>query len=237
MSSAETDTETKAVPPDGRSRADRATDRYHGSFRRQLRVVAIGLLVVNLALGLFARHQQHAIIDYAINILRHRLHLHQLCHLAQISFQHYVDERSRAAGPAEISKANELLENVLDEMDVAIERSTSPRSHDWALEIKANIAALLESRSRRSRTGGTDLGRSSRRWRGCSARNTDVGLQRARRHRGVFLQGRSLAAGIDRHQHHAGGTGADPDPPHDQFVEAAIECAALRGARGHAAGT
>src|SRR3984893_9323369 len=142
VTSAEIDAGTKDAPTRGRLRSNRAADRYHGSFRRQLRVVAIGLLVVNLALGLFARQQQHGTIDHAINIFDTAFISTNYVHLTQVSFQHYVDDRVRAAGPAEISKANQLLENVLDEMDVAIERSTSPRSRDLGLEIKANIAAL-----------------------------------------------------------------------------------------------
>jgi diguanylate cyclase (GGDEF)-like protein len=173
--STEVDTETKAVSPDGQPRSNRAADRYHGSFRRQLRVVAIGLLVVNLALGLFARQQQHHTIDHAINIFDTAFISTNYVHLAQVSFQHYVDDRVRAAKPAEIAKANRLLENVLDEMDVAIERSTSPLSRDLGLEIKTNIAALaglgpgapdLEERIAGIQQAMERL----------SARNTDVGL-------------------------------------------------------------
>jgi diguanylate cyclase (GGDEF)-like protein len=104
--------------------------------------VAIGLLMVNLGVGLVARQQQHAIIDYAINIYDTAFISTNYVHLAQTSFQHYVDERTRATGPVQISRANELLENVLDEIDVAIERSSSPRSHAQGLEIRANIVAL-----------------------------------------------------------------------------------------------
>jgi len=130
------------APTHGRPRSSRVADRYNGSFRRQLRVVAIGLLMVNLALGLFARQQQHATIDHAINIYDTAFIATNYVHLAQMSFQRYVDDRIRAAGPIETSKANELLEKVLDEMDVAIERSSSPRSRALGLEIRANIAAL-----------------------------------------------------------------------------------------------
>ena len=79
-------------------------------------------------IGLFARHQQRAIIDYAVNIYDTAFISTNYVSLAQIAFQHYIDDRSRATGPAQTSKANELLENVLDDMDVAIERSSSPRT-------------------------------------------------------------------------------------------------------------
>ena len=114
----------------------RLADRY-SSFG----VVAIGLLV-NLGVGLFAR--QAAARDHrpCNRRLRHRIHIHQHVHLAQTSFQHYVDDRIRAVGPDQISKANELLEKVLEEMDVAIERSSSPQSRARGQEIRANITAL-----------------------------------------------------------------------------------------------
>jgi diguanylate cyclase (GGDEF)-like protein len=134
----------ESAPTHGRPRPGRAADRYHGAFRRQLRWLAIGLLMVNLALGLFARQQQHATIDHAIDIYDTAFISTNYVHLAQMSFQRYVDERIRAAGPIQISKANELLEIVLDEMDVAIEKSISPRSRAQGLEIRANIAALTD---------------------------------------------------------------------------------------------
>ena len=142
MTTAEIAAGSTGAPTHGRPRSSRVADRYNGSFRRQLRVVAIGLLMVNLALGLFARQQQHATIDHAINIYDTAFIATNYVHLAQMSFQRYVDDRIRAAGPIETSKANELLEKVLDEMDVAIERSSSPRSRALGLEIRANIAAL-----------------------------------------------------------------------------------------------
>ena len=144
MTTAEIAAGSTGAPTHGRPRSSRVADRYNGSFRRQLRVVAIGLLMVNLALGLFARQQQHATIDHAINIYDTAFIATNYVHLAQMSFQRYVDDRIRAAGPIETSKANELLEKVLDEMDVAIERSSSPRSRALGLEIRANIAALTD---------------------------------------------------------------------------------------------
>jgi PAS domain-containing protein len=139
-----TSAETDAGPNNAAEprRTSRGTDRYQGAFRRQLRAVAIGLLLVNLALGLFARQQQHETIDHAINIFDTAFISTNYVHLAQMSFQRYVDERVRAAEPIEVENANELLDTVLDDMDVVIEKSNSPRSRDQAQEIKANIAAL-----------------------------------------------------------------------------------------------
>jgi diguanylate cyclase (GGDEF)-like protein len=137
MASAETNAEANNAPTRQRPRSLRLADRY-GSFG----VVAIGLLLVNLGVGLFARQQQHAIIDYAINVYDTAFVSTNYVHLAQTSFQHYVDDRIRAVGPVQIVKANELLEQVLEEMDVAIERSSSPQSRARGQEIRANIAAL-----------------------------------------------------------------------------------------------
>jgi diguanylate cyclase (GGDEF)-like protein len=140
MASAETNAGANNAPPHQRPRSLRLADRY-GSFG----VVAIGLLLVNLGVGLFARQQQHAIIDYAINVYDTAFVSTNYVHLAQTSFQHYVDDRVRAVGPVQIAKANELLEQVLEEMDVAIERSSSAHSRARGQEIRANIAALPDA--------------------------------------------------------------------------------------------
>src|SRR5215469_11810827 len=100
-----------------------SVDRFYRAFRRQLRAVAIGLLLVNLALGLFARQQQRATIDGAIDIFDTAFISTNYVHLAQMSFQRYADERMRADGPDAIAKANEGLDKVLEEMDVAIEKA------------------------------------------------------------------------------------------------------------------
>jgi diguanylate cyclase (GGDEF)-like protein len=123
-------------------RSRRIVDRYHGAFRRQLRAVAIGLLLVNVALGLFARQQQHATIDHAIDIYDTAFISTNYVHLAQMSFQRYADDRIRAAEPAQVADTNALLDKVLDEMDVAIEKSSSPHSRALGIEIRADIAAL-----------------------------------------------------------------------------------------------
>jgi diguanylate cyclase (GGDEF)-like protein len=146
VASAEIDAETNGAPavapafeqPPSRP----AADRYQGAFRLQLRTVAIGLLMVNLALGLFARQQQHASTEHAVDIYDTAFTATNYVHLAQMSFQRYVDDRIRATEPAQITKANQFLEKVLDEVDVAIEKSSSARSRALGMEIRANIAAL-----------------------------------------------------------------------------------------------
>ena len=133
---------------DAQDRNDRHSgpvgDRYAISFRRQFLIVTVCLLAVNVMIGLFARHQQRGIIDYAVNIYDTAFISTNYVSLAQIAFQHYIDDRSRATGPAQATKANELLENVFDDMDVAIERSTSHRTRAEAQAIRADISELLK---------------------------------------------------------------------------------------------
>ena len=117
-------------------------DRYAISFRRQFLVITICLLAVNLLIGLFARHQQRAFIDYSVNIYDNAFISTNYVSLAQVAFQHYVDDRARAVAPIETATANDLLETVLDDMDVAIDRSATERARAEGREIRASIAEL-----------------------------------------------------------------------------------------------
>ncbi|WP_194463871.1 bifunctional diguanylate cyclase/phosphodiesterase [Bradyrhizobium sp. CCBAU 53340] len=119
-----------------------ASDRYAISFRRRFHALTIILLIVNLAIGLFARHQQHAVINHAINTYDTAFVSTNYVNLAQIAFQHYVDERTRAASEAETAKANELLDDVLDNMDVAIERASSAAIRTAGRDVRDRLAEL-----------------------------------------------------------------------------------------------
>jgi diguanylate cyclase (GGDEF)-like protein len=132
--------------------------------------------MVNLVVGLFARQQQHAIIDYAVDVYDTAFISANYVHLAQTSFQHYVDERGRAVGPAQISKANQLLDKVLNEMDVAIERSSAPSSRVHGLEIRANIAALANAGANPQELAER-MSNIQREMERLDARNADVGLK------------------------------------------------------------
>jgi methyl-accepting chemotaxis protein len=112
------------------------------SFRRKVRAGAIILLIVNIAVGLFARQQQHAIIDYALNIYDTAFVSTNYVHLAQLSFQHYVVERLSSPAPGDRSKAGEDLGNALENLDVVIESSDSPSARDMAKGLRAKIAAI-----------------------------------------------------------------------------------------------
>jgi methyl-accepting chemotaxis protein len=130
------------VPTHADASGSRSVDGDYIAFRRQIRLGAISLLVVNLVVGLFARQQHHTLFDYAINVYDTAFISTNYTHLAQVSFQRYVDERLSATTPEERSKAAEGLGNVLDNLDVAIERSYSPSSRDLAKEIRTKIAGL-----------------------------------------------------------------------------------------------
>jgi len=65
-----------------------ASDRYAVSFRRRFLALTVILMLVNLAIGLFARQQQHAIIDHAVNIYDTAFISTNYVNLAQIAFQH-----------------------------------------------------------------------------------------------------------------------------------------------------
>jgi diguanylate cyclase (GGDEF)-like protein len=143
VASAEIPAGTASAATSSAPHSDRPADRYSIAFRRQFRLVTVSLLVINLVIGLIARHQQRAIIDYAANTYDTAFLATNYVNLAQIAFQHYADDRFRATGPAQIAKANELLDTVLDDLDVAIDRSSSPRTRAQGLEIRADISAMV----------------------------------------------------------------------------------------------
>ena len=143
MASADTDAATNGIAS-GRDRFDRPADEYAISFRRKLRLITLSLLVINVAIGLFARYQQRATIATAVEIYDKAFVSTNYISLAQISFQHYLDERYRTTGASAASRSHDLLENVLDNLDVAIERSVSAMSRGEGLKIRANVARLLE---------------------------------------------------------------------------------------------
>jgi diguanylate cyclase (GGDEF)-like protein len=156
--------------------SDLPGDRYAVSFRRKFLVLTIGLLAVNLVIGLFARQQQHAIINHAIDVYDTAFISTNYVNLAQVAFQHYVDSRVRAAAPAEPAKADEMLDDVLDNMDVAIERSISTAARAEGVDIRGRIAALrgLAGNDADLESWIADIQKRMERLR---QRNSDVGLQ------------------------------------------------------------
>ena len=171
---------------------------------------AIALLVLNVAIGLFARQQQHAIIDHALDIYDTAFISTNYIHLAQVAFQHYFDDRSSAGGAGRRLQGRDDLESVLDNLDVAIERSDSPRSHDIG---ECAAGEDRRARRRRHRTAGA-LSNPA-----CSTRSRQeleqLGSgalggrpQGARRHRRLLPRSDTLLSTLDRHRHPDGAGGA-----------------------------
>ena len=112
------------------------------TFRRKVRIGAIALLILNIAVGLFARHQQHAVLDYTLEVYDTAFISTNYVHLAQVAFQHYVDQRLSPDPSADPARASEDLQAVLDNLDVAIEKADSPGSRAAVQEVRTAIAAL-----------------------------------------------------------------------------------------------
>jgi diguanylate cyclase (GGDEF)-like protein len=144
LASAEIDAVAQVAPTGGKPAAGRPADRYAISFRRKFRLITFSLLAINAMVGLFARYQQHTMIGSAVNVYDTAFVSTNYVSLAQIAFQHYVDARYRATGTVQSSSAGELLENVLDNLDVAIERSSSPAARSEGIEIRTRIARLRQ---------------------------------------------------------------------------------------------
>jgi methyl-accepting chemotaxis protein len=142
MSSIENDMGSIEDSTDVAERGNRLADGDYDSFRRHIRIGAVCLLAITLTVGVFTRQQLSDIFQHTVNIYDTSFVSTNYVHLAQVSFQHYVDERLSAATPDDRSKAAEGLGGVLDNLDVAIERSDSPQSREMVKEIKTKIAAL-----------------------------------------------------------------------------------------------
>jgi len=151
-----------------------AGDRYSISFRRRFLALTAVLLLVNLGVGLFARQQLHAIIDHAVNIYDTAFVSTNYVNLAQIAFQHYVDERMHAADAAETAKANGLLDDVLDNMDVAIERASSPLIRTEGQDVRDKLSELRDATAGDIEDRVAALRKKMERLR---QRNSDIGLK------------------------------------------------------------
>jgi diguanylate cyclase (GGDEF)-like protein len=133
------------IVPSGRSDARSSSffrRRRRGGFRRQLRLVAVGLLLINLLLGLIARQQQQSTINYAIGIFDTAFISTNYVHKAQMSFERYVNGFGRSMDADSKAKADAELGDAIDDISVAIERSSSERSRDLGRDIRAKISSV-----------------------------------------------------------------------------------------------
>jgi methyl-accepting chemotaxis protein len=125
--------------------AARKAGAAQNAFRSKVRVGAVALLVLNIAVGLFARQQQHAVIDHTLDVYDTAFISTNYVHLAQVAFQHYVDKRTGADPSVDRSKEREDLAAVLDNLDVAIEKAHSQSSRAAAQDVRMAIVAFGEA--------------------------------------------------------------------------------------------
>ena len=129
---------SERVPP------SRVVADYSMSNRLMLGGGAVALLLINLAVGLFAREQQRTIIAKAVDVYDTAFVSSNYIHRAQVAFQHFIDDRLHAANTGETTAANAQLNGVLDELDVVIERSPSLPARARAAELRTQVAAIPE---------------------------------------------------------------------------------------------
>jgi len=122
--------------------SDRPADGYAINFRRKFRLITACLLAINILIGLFARQQQQSIIEYALDVYDTAFISTNYVSLAELSFQRYADARYQSATALQGPDTDGLLDDVLNNMDVAIERSISPITRAEGQQIRARIAGL-----------------------------------------------------------------------------------------------
>ena len=105
--------------------------------RLKLGLGALAILCVNLGIGLFAREQQRSILDHAVGIYDTAVTSTTYIHEARIQFQKYMDQRLQARTQDEINAANVFLGEVIDDLDVAIERADSQRTQTLGSAARA----------------------------------------------------------------------------------------------------
>lgn len=125
--------------------APRKAGAEQNAFRSKVRVGAVALLILNIAVGVFARQQQHAVIDHTLDVYDTAFISTNYAHLAQVAFQHYVDKRISADPSVDRSKEREDLAAVLDNLDVAIEKADSQSSRAAAQDVRMAIVAFGEA--------------------------------------------------------------------------------------------
>ena len=123
---------------------DQLPERSRSAQRLKLGLGALAILCVNLGIGLFAREQQRSILDHAANIYDTAVTSTTYIHEARIQFQKYIDQRLQARSRDEIETANAFLTEVIDDLDVAIERADSPKTRTLGSTARAQVAALAD---------------------------------------------------------------------------------------------
>ena len=118
------------------------------SIRVQIILACIGLLSTTLALGAFAYRQQHQLSDVATSIYDNALVGTSYARKAQLDFirlfRDWEDEANDAAG----DRNRQSAQNLLDDMDVAVQHALTEQSAARARDIRDKIAGLIKRRGR-----------------------------------------------------------------------------------------
>jgi len=141
------DAGTAEDPACARTHPNLLGDENHKLFRRRLGILAILLLLVNLAIGLSAHRQQRSLADYSIGVYDTTILSTNYIHQAQISFRQYAEQRIRADGPDELLKAHETLTKTIAQLDAEIERTNSALARTTGIAAKEKLASLFETSS------------------------------------------------------------------------------------------
>ena len=138
--------ETEAATPtaSGRTWRHRAVDPDDGgkSHRMTFVLAALALLILNIGVGAIARELQISMRDAAFRIYDRDFVSVSYINRAQISFQEYTDDRLGAADGGDKETAQKLLLQIIDELDVAIERANSPDVIAERLRVREALSAL-----------------------------------------------------------------------------------------------
>src|SRR5258706_8324680 len=130
--------------PSARTQPNLLGDENHKSFRRRLGILAILLLLVNLAIGLSARSQLRGLADYAIGTYDTTIVSTNYVHQAQISFRNYAEQRIQADSSVEFLRADGSLTKAIAQLQFAIERTNSLEVRTAAMAAKEKLANLFE---------------------------------------------------------------------------------------------
>jgi diguanylate cyclase (GGDEF)-like protein len=114
---------------------------------------AAGLLIANLAIGVFALGLQQNITDLALSIYDSSFLPSSYLYRADVAFQRFLDQRSAARDKTEISAANSQLSEAIDDLEVAIENSNSQRIRGDGARLRSEMAALRDASPDRLNSG------------------------------------------------------------------------------------
>ena len=124
-----------AAPPS----PDVKTSGVEGRFRTVFALAAVALALINAAVAGSVLYQQRQMRDVAIGLYDHAFLANADMNDARVQFQRFADQRESVSGLDAVSKANRLLDPVIDALDAAADRADEP-------ELRAErLAARLDA--------------------------------------------------------------------------------------------